>query len=836
MFYVLTLCLAVIEAPPVIEQQDIENRDLVQDAPQPTLPLVPEQETEPDVAEPTTSLAATGDTLEQDPNDEWTMPTKKSKKDKKKGKKSKLETVADEEAVAKLMSSEDAQDNTGNADTTSRDAVQELASDKMEIETPTPMEDFATPFEAVPATPFEQFATPMETTQPALPTDTAEAQAEDEWATTTKKGKKGKKAKKQRNVFDWGQTQESEPATPATEDVPATAEVAEVQAIEDPATDFEQIEKSGTAPVSIELEAAKEDPVRETTTSMEQSEPTQREEVPEEWSMPMKKSRKDKKKNRGTEFYEPGPPTSEVGSSAPDGQSNSRVASLFPQLERINAPKRERTDLEEADYERTRRGSSHSAKDKALGLAAVTAGAGIVAATRKRFEQSQETSPEDKNRDSAIHVSPTEPRAPADTSIRDSGYVPSPVIEQVGFLDPERTASRTSRRARPKTPTSSSEELSTPADQGLKVEVDTSSDYDLSVNHPKIIPEDTIREGGDKRHVEIYWHEDEVGNPFSEETANLDKRKSKTHRTAEVYWPKDEEAAALEEPDLPRQLQESPAIESETKDRSSSILFDSSPSERTSHFDQSQQIAQKTPTKSSPAHTKETSTSQARQSLFGDGNDLRRDSWSITSPPRTPLNPIPEHGQDAGLHVHRHRNLSDVGQPDRGTKSARHSGTPHLDTAPVLHPSSGDRRTTGSSQIEQRISPVPELRDLEPRKSRTSIRSPSGRIDPYNTPPHARPSSAISNASLTRSETPPLRRVDRSTSGDLRAAAAVAAGTALAGAATALHRRSHVRHAKSKPTSSESELEGVASSSTYDPVRDKGKGRAGSMTDVYVSV
>jgi hypothetical protein len=80
------------------------------------------------------------------------------------------------------------------------------------------------------------------------------------------------------------------------------------------------------------------------------------------------------------------------------------------------------------------------------------------------------------------------------------------------------------------------------------------------------------------------------------------------------------------------------------------------------------------------------------------------------------------------------------------------------------------------------------------------------------------PGSVTSNRS---SGTPPLRRVDRSASGDLRAASKRDSGKTRAGA---------------KGRRGDLELENAPSSSTYDPVHDKGKGTVRGMADIYVSL
>lgn len=77
---------------------------------------------------------------------------------------------------------------------------------------------------------------------------------------------------------------------------------------------------------------------------------------------------------------------------------------------------------------------------------------------------------------------------------------------------------------------------------------------------------------------------------------------------------------------------------------------------------------------------------------------------------------------------------------------------------------------------------------------------------------------SASGQSLRSSGTPPLRRVDRSVSGDLRGAS----------------KRSEAK-TRAKTSEEDAELDiNIPSSSTYDPVTDKGKNRA-DMADVYVS-
>ncbi|KAI9781836.1 MAG: hypothetical protein M1839_005628 [Geoglossum umbratile] len=148
-----------------------------------------------------------------------------------------------------------------------------------------------------------------------------------------------------------------------------------------------------------------------------------------------------------------------------------------------------------------------------------------------------------------------------------------------------------------------------------------------------------------------------------------------------------------------------------------------------------------------------------------------------------------------------------------------------------------DRSTDNKppSQLRRSLSPITPGR---PSARETDVRSPTDRHsarsstsinrrkspedtrdrDSANRPASAlsnRAGSVLSNRSTGSPRTPPLRRVDRSVSGDLRAA-------------------SKREQAKEKPTRAPAELF-LPSSSTYDPVKDKGKGRARDMADVYVS-
>ena len=251
---------------------------------------------------------------------------------------------------------------------------------------------------------------------------------------------------------------------------------------------------------------------------------------------------------------------------------------------------------------------------------------------------------------------------------------------------------------------------------------------------------------------------------------------------------------------------------------------------------------------------------QQRASLFGGPVGVDSDA---TSPSRSPSNldasarqrlkTITEYSpEDSPLHK-KNRDLSDVRSPDHGVKSARRSETPQAisqrraralspegrkgsasNEDPISHlswpPIDEERRQTDpeNSPIqghEQRPSSRPSsIMGLKHREhERRSLSGASDRsVESINaiirTPEQMRSASGLSNRS---SGTPPLRRVDRSVSGDLRGA----------------NRKSEAKQ-RAKDAEAEQEL-AIPSSSTSipeaDPSSNKGKGRVRDMADVYVS-
>ena len=198
---------------------------------------------------------------------------------------------------------------------------------------------------------------------------------------------------------------------------------------------------------------------------------------------------------------------------------------------------------------------------------------------------------------------------------------------------------------------------------------------------------------------------------------------------------------------------------------------------------------------------------------------------------RRRLNTISENGlEGSNLHKKDKRDLSDVGSPEAGLKGRR-TRSPRASTkalegfvstdelkSPVIatYKHAADFGGSRSPIVDEMGEHVPDRQhDRERVSSPMSIRSDSSIHAIIRTPDQVR---SASGQSFRSSGTPPLRRVDRSASQDLRGA-------------------SKLSKAKGRAKASEVDPEldiNIPSSSTYDPRTDKGKHRA-DMADVYVS-
>ena len=245
------------------------------------------------------------------------------------------------------------------------------------------------------------------------------------------------------------------------------------------------------------------------------------------------------------------------------------------------------------------------------------------------------------------------------------------------------------------------------------------------------------------------------------------------------------------------------------------------------------------------------------ESIFG--GPIRPDE-DIISEPRSPtvsetrgrlqrLETISENGQDKlSSHTKDKNAIPDMDSPEAeaGIKEDRvlsppatvhaegHLSQDHLDPAESRRPSEDQKISSDSNQSHSHSQPSDPI-DLpsvpsKPREgeyrtaSAASMQSDNSIHAIIRTPDQIR---SASGQSFRSSGTPPLRRVDRSVSGDLRGASKLKVGEAKTRAKTS--------QAESE---AEAELEldpSIPSSSTYDPVTDKGKSRA-DMVDVYVSI
>ena len=338
---------------------------------------------------------------------------------------------------------------------------------------------------------------------------------------------------------------------------------------------------------------------------------------------------------------------------------------------------------------------------------------------------------------------------------------------------------------------------------------------------------------------------------------NSRSRRSQTTPTREKDFHKDLDTADV----VYHDPHEPSPIDSTTKDRSS-VLFQSSPSAREAAPDPPPrspsppytQRPSQPESDSSLAFPRPSSTNERpehQQSIVGGPG---RHETGILSPPKSPitagntpharLGSINEHSpEEPPLHKDGRRSLSDVGSPERGTKSSRSDGSSRrLLRSPALseHPAKG---MISTDEIISRLSwpPVDDEKgsvELERSRSRTTDRQVSDGqsvVSASGAPPKpvetefrsfsgasVRSGESINAiikeapGSMRSSATPPLRRVDRSVSSDLREA-------------------NRVSHAKRRRESNEAAPAFASSSSTvYDPTKDKGKGKVREMADVYV--
>ena len=308
---------------------------------------------------------------------------------------------------------------------------------------------------------------------------------------------------------------------------------------------------------------------------------------------------------------------------------------------------------------------------------------------------------------------------------------------------------------------------------------------------------------------------------------------------------------------LAEEQREPSPVSSTTKDRSSA-LFDSSPSGRDDLIEQPRDlyktgslsipeaiVHQQLPQEQEKVHSEpswsfanvEEEKTELPRSLFGGPSHKQDPSSGSRSPPsndnrgrqvlrNTPKRSVERLPQSPPHRIDTHQS-SRVGIPEQGAKArtmlddgeagvltgVERSVSRHSDRVPR-------RQSNGSA--------VPSV----PRDLRSPIIGSSDSVHAIiRTPDQVR---SASGQSFRSSGTPPLRRVDRSASGDLRAASRKTKGEAKIGA------KPKISEEAEPPNEAESESEPdpdlpFATSSSYDPLTDKGKSRADPDMADYVS-
>ncbi|KAJ8109082.1 hypothetical protein OPT61_g7715 [Boeremia exigua] len=338
-----------------------------------------------------------------------------------------------------------------------------------------------------------------------------------------------------------------------------------------------------------------------------------------------------------------------------------------------------------------------------------------------------------------------------------------------------------------------------------------------------------------------------------------------------------EASPALPEHPASGGIEPSPPSDFVTKERAS-YLFDSSPSTRT--YVTSPAIAPKTPnyspqTVKSPvrtsAHheqvspTRDSRPSEPYQSIFGDPSE-KKDAATTPLPKRarTPgtnsLGTITENSPDDPLVIKKGRSVADAGSGERETKSLRRTERNRSFSdrmrSPPPTPTPANRKSTPSAQdgserqtpsrdspwhqandpVDRSVALSParrlphatpepvkqqlaEIRDSPGLRSQQSLSN----ISKLRSPDTERPMSSMSMASNASNHS--LRRVERTQSGDLRAAARL--GEVSAPGAS---------------TSTEPNLSGIALAAgataafaAASKLRGEGKGRRASMAETFVS-
>ena len=644
---------------------------------------------------------------------------------------------------------------------------------------------------------------------PMLANIDGEPSAQPEFTMTTgKKGKKGKKKRKEAALFEADEAISTEAAisTPLAEElwdlneVPSNAKNAEIERSSEEAAQKDQYEERSTVPVESDA------PV-------------------DNWAAsPAKKGKKGKKSKQRSSALE--------GTTAED-QSRDQL-----EIDRANVE-----DSTEKSFIQSHSRSS-SLRDAAKGIGTVGAGIALFEGIHRATSISEEQPPRRKDRKDSK-----------------TDYVDAPVfddesqqIESVGESRPERLEGHERRELEPSYRDSAlhmeSPMISEPAhrfetvrdsgfqdgadsiDRSLNVSVEADPHYDVTISRPD----------------------------------GASKSTDETQRELDPYLPSPVDSRQPSPQPSVADREPSP-IHSTTKDRSAA-LFGSSPSTREDHQHRDRGRSFDEVTSPSLMQPK---------SIFGGpaGISSDREHESLRSPPKTPidfetpnrpLTTIEEGSPEDSPRPRASRHDSNTREQEPTLKPARRSITPQsLSHHRVRSPNADSPRRLGLISTDDIISRLswPEVDeeqhavDLERSLSRNTDKDRRGSssrrtrpsslvIDPNKVRDQSRRSTSgasvrsnesinaiIKSPPLSTTGTPPLRRVDRSLSSDLRAASR--RDEPSEPSLGSVDEADSEKRAKADRELQSQQHQGVASSSTYDPTKDKGKGRIVKMSDVYVS-
>ena len=411
----------------------------------------------------------------------------------------------------------------------------------------------------------------------------------------------------------------------------------------------------------------------------------------------------------------------------------------------------------------------------------------------------------DRNRDSGIQVPEQilQPEGLSPATFRDSGYIPSPITQPGWGEASNRTEAE--RPPRPLTPTSSSEDL---AKEKQRLSPSTSNSQ---LPHTTLLESTRHREEAERIGADVSTREAEINREPSPVDSTTKDRSSALFNSPASHLFESFKDSGLEQPTHVSDYLQSPSLRPTAEIQHSTeylaptvaTSLDSGPTEM--------------------GHHEDVPSSEPYRSIFGPPS-FQDPSERSSSPSRTALQTIPEddHEDEKSPCLRRQRSPPSTASPAGIHTSGGHSPTPNLqgDNTPDMPPPQKRLRRSGGSGDIRLTSSSSEHSDGQGR-----LQGPSQELERSASP-------SISNSDLVT--------------------AAGAIGEAELGTAvvqSAARDDAVDEDAKSlgnlapnlKPTTAEqhrrarqADVESLPSSSTYDPVNDKGKEVVRDMADVYV--